>query len=178
MPNVKNIQIGSTNYTVQPKINEKTVDGNTGELWLSISYVGTCTTSGSASVKIFNVGLDDDEYGLFPADGTIFGIKYTNTNTATTAPTIKFTARGGQTYTIWYDNAAVTEAASPYAGVAGRYIFYMKHGSYMVYLGSSYEQPGSSITVDSQLSSTSTNPVQNSTIYAAIGDIETLLSNI
>lgn len=35
---------------------------------------------------------------------------------------------------------------------------------------------GSTITVDSALSSTSENPVQNKIIYAAIGDIETLLS--
>lgn len=33
----------------------------------------------------------------------------------------------------------------------------------------------SSITVDSALSSSSTNPVQNSTIYAAIGDVESIL---
>ena len=35
---------------------------------------------------------------------------------------------------------------------------------------------GGSITVDSALSSTSTNPVQNAVIYAAIGDIETLIN--
>lgn len=35
---------------------------------------------------------------------------------------------------------------------------------------------GGSITVDSALSSTSENPVQNKVIYAAIGDIETLLA--
>ena len=35
---------------------------------------------------------------------------------------------------------------------------------------------GGSITVDTALSSTSTNPVQNKVIYAAIGDIETLLA--
>lgn len=33
----------------------------------------------------------------------------------------------------------------------------------------------SPITVDSALSSSSTNPVQNSTIYAAIGDVESIL---
>ena len=37
---------------------------------------------------------------------------------------------------------------------------------------------GSSITVDSALSSTSENPVQNKVIYQAIGDIETLLAAI
>lgn len=37
---------------------------------------------------------------------------------------------------------------------------------------------GGSVTVDSQLSSTSENPVQNKVIYAAIGDIETLLAAI
>ena len=37
---------------------------------------------------------------------------------------------------------------------------------------------GGSVTVDSQLSSTSENPVQNKAIYAAIGDIESLLSAI
>lgn len=37
---------------------------------------------------------------------------------------------------------------------------------------------GSSVTVDSALSSTSENPVQNKVIYTAIGDIETLLAAI
>lgn len=37
---------------------------------------------------------------------------------------------------------------------------------------------GGSVTVDSALSSTSENPVQNKVIYTAIGDIETLLSAI
>jgi hypothetical protein len=37
---------------------------------------------------------------------------------------------------------------------------------------------GGTITVDSALSSTSTNPVQNKVIYAAIGDVETLLAAI
>ena len=34
------------------------------------------------------------------------------------------------------------------------------------------------ITVDSAMSSTSTNPVQNKIIYAAIGDIKTALNTI
>ena len=37
---------------------------------------------------------------------------------------------------------------------------------------------GGSVTVDSALSSTSENPVQNKVIYSAIGDIETLLAAI
>ena len=37
---------------------------------------------------------------------------------------------------------------------------------------------GSTVTVDSALSSTSENPVQNKVIYSAIGDIETLLAAI
>lgn len=37
---------------------------------------------------------------------------------------------------------------------------------------------GSSITVDSALSSTSTNPVQNAVIYAAIGDVESVLQTL
>lgn len=37
---------------------------------------------------------------------------------------------------------------------------------------------GLSITIDSELSETSTNPVQNSTIYAAIGDVESILNTL
>lgn len=37
---------------------------------------------------------------------------------------------------------------------------------------------GGSVTVDTALSTTSTNPVQNKVITAAIGDIETLLASI
>ena len=37
---------------------------------------------------------------------------------------------------------------------------------------------GGSVTVDSTLNATSENPVQNKTIYAAIGNIEALLSEV
>lgn len=37
---------------------------------------------------------------------------------------------------------------------------------------------GLNITIDSELSETSTNPVQNSTIYAAIGNIESILNTL
>ena len=40
------------------------------------------------------------------------------------------------------------------------------------------EVQGGSVTVDTALSSTSENPVQNKVIYAAIGNIESLLASI
>ena len=40
------------------------------------------------------------------------------------------------------------------------------------------EVQGGSVTVDTELSSTSENPVQNKVIYAAIGNIESLLASI
>lgn len=51
-------------------------------------------------------------------------------------------------------------------------------GSGITISGNVISADGSSITVDSALSSTSENPVQNKVIYQAIGDIETLLAAI
>lgn len=51
-------------------------------------------------------------------------------------------------------------------------------GDAIINLVESKSGGGGSITVDSTLSATSENPVQNKVIYAAIGNIEALLSEV
>lgn len=53
-------------------------------------------------------------------------------------------------------------------------VYYYKDGAIRLWTNPSAQ----SITVDSALSSTSTNPVQNKVIYTAIGNVETILSTL
>lgn len=54
-------------------------------------------------------------------------------------------------------------------------VYYYKDGAIRLYTNA---QAGGSVTVDSALSSTSENPVQNKVIYNAIGDVESILSTL
>ena len=54
-------------------------------------------------------------------------------------------------------------------------VYYYKDGAIRLYTNA---QTGGSVTVDTALSSTSENPVQNKVIYNAIGDVESILSTL
>lgn len=54
-------------------------------------------------------------------------------------------------------------------------VYYYKDGAIRLWTNA---QTGGSVTVDSALSSTSENPVQNKVIYNAIGDVESILSTL
>lgn len=54
-------------------------------------------------------------------------------------------------------------------------VYHYKDGAIRLYTNA---QTGGSVTVDSALSSTSENPVQNKVIYNAIGDVESILSTL
>lgn len=54
-------------------------------------------------------------------------------------------------------------------------VYHYKDGAIRLYTNA---QAGGSVTVDSALSSTSENPVQNKVIYNAIGDVESILSTL
>ena len=54
-------------------------------------------------------------------------------------------------------------------------VYYYKDGAIRLYTNA---QTGGSVTIDSALSSTSENPVQNKVIYNAIGDVESILSTL
>lgn len=54
-------------------------------------------------------------------------------------------------------------------------VYYFKDGAIRLYTNA---QTGGSVTIDSALSSTSENPVQNKVIYNAIGDVESVLATL
>lgn len=177
MAYIKKLNINGTTYPINDanalkqnttKINwSYGFNTNISSFVIPITYAGTCTTSASTAVKLFNTGWDGDTFGELP-DGTLVCIKYTYTNTATGTPYAKFSARGGFTYNFWYGNAVLTESASPYAGVADTYILYMIHGSYLVYLGMSKDSESQTITIDSTITQSSTNPVTSAAIYSSL----------
>lgn len=100
-------------------------------------YYGTCTTAAATKDKAVTVASDQN-FSL--RVGTIVGVKFSNTNTyssATTSPiTLNVNSTGAKN--IWYNTthsgAGNTGTLSTPYGVANRYIYYMYDGTYWVWV--------------------------------------------
>lgn len=93
---------------------------------------GTCATAAATAAK--EVTVSDTTWALTP--GTIVGVKFTNTNTASNV-TINVNGTGAKN--IWYNNAKQTGNSNLYAGYANRLIYYMYDGTYWCWLNAGAE---------------------------------------
>lgn len=93
---------------------------------------GTCATAAATAAKV--VTVSDTTWALTP--GTIVGVKFTNTNTASNV-TINVNGTGAKN--IWYNNAKQTGNSNLYAGYANRLIYYMYDGTYWCWLNAGAE---------------------------------------
>lgn len=93
---------------------------------------GTCETAANVSDKI--VTVSDTTWALTP--GTIIGVKFTNTNTASNV-TINVNNSGKKS--IWYNNTQQKGNSNLYAGYANRLIYYMYDGTYWCWLNAGAE---------------------------------------
>lgn len=91
-----------------------------------VSY-GTCSTAAGTAAKV--VDLSNDYWQL--KVGSIVGVKFTNTNTASNV-TLNVNNSGAKN--IWYNNAKYTGQSADICGYANRYTFYMYDGTYWVWL--------------------------------------------
>lgn len=106
-------------------INGKTA-ATTDQIKAQVAY-GTCATAAATAAK--EVKVSDTTWTL--KVGTIVGVKFTNTNTASNV-TINVNGTGAKS--IWYNNAKQTSNSSFYAGYANRLIYYMYDGTYWCWL--------------------------------------------
>lgn len=98
--------------------------GDKGDTAPAKMYIGTCTTAASTAVKVVTVDTFPLDENDMPLIGTIIGVKFTATDTSTTAPKLNVNDTGA--YGIMYGAGTVaTKASSSYTGYANNYFYYV-----------------------------------------------------
>lgn len=97
------------------------------------SGYGTCSTDGGTSAKV--VTISDTNWQL--KVGTIIGVKFTNTNSASNV-TLNVNNTGAKS--IYYSNTVYTGNDENIVGYSGKIIYYMYDGTYWCWLNSGIEK--------------------------------------
>ena len=92
------------------------------------AFYGTCATAAATADKVVTLSNTD---GWELVEGTIVGVKFTNTNTASNV-TLNVNSTGDKS--IWYNNAVYTSTGATYTGNAGKIIYYMYDGTYWTWM--------------------------------------------
>jgi hypothetical protein len=92
------------------------------------SFYGTCSTEAGTSAKVVTLS-DTDGWEL--RAGTVVGIKFSNSNTASNV-TLNVNNSGAKS--IYYNTAVYTGTSNAVCGVANRTNFYMYNGSQWVFI--------------------------------------------
>ena len=96
------------------------------------AFYGTCDTAAGTAAKVVTL---TDTTGWELKAGTVVGVKFTNTNTASNC-TLNINNTGAKQ--VWYNTAAHTSTSSTIWGSAGSMRYYMYDGStYWVWMGAS-----------------------------------------
>jgi len=96
-------------------------------------YVGTCTTAAATAAKVVTVDTFPVDGNNKPLVGTTIAVKFTYTDTSTTAPTLNVNQTGA--ISIMYGAGSVpSKASASYTGTANIYIFYVYDGTYWCWL--------------------------------------------
>ena len=112
-----------TQNDVINKINEQT-----DKLNVTNVYFGTCSTEAATAEKTVTL-TDATGFNLTP--GTIIGVKFTTTNTATS---VKLNVNGTGAKSIYSDAAVFTAKDANITGTANRTSYYMYDGTYWVFI--------------------------------------------
>ena len=95
------------------------------------AFYGTCATAAATAAK--EVTLSDNTGWELKA-GTIVGVKFTNTNSASS---VTLNVNGTGAKSIYYSNAVYTSTSTAVTGIANTIIYYMYDGTYWVWMGAS-----------------------------------------
>lgn len=94
-------------------------------------YLGICETARAVSEKEATTALFPVDEDGHPLVGTMVGIKYTETNSATG---LTLNVNGTGAYQMYYSNTPATGSGNQYGGQQGRYSFYVFDGTYWAWL--------------------------------------------
>lgn len=96
------------------------------------AFYGTCATAAGTAAKVVTLSNTD---GWELKAGTIVGVKFTNSNTASSC-TLNVNSSGAKS--IYYNNAAYTGSSTTVCGEASKVLYYMYDGTYWVWAGLSW----------------------------------------
>lgn len=142
---ISNLQT-SKQDTLESGENIKTINGNnilgSGNIEIQgggggdSNYVcyGTCSTTASTKSKVVSVS---NSFEL--KSGTIIGVKFTYTNTASNV-TLNVNNTGAKQ--IWYNNSVYSSNSSDICGYASRINYYMYNGTYWAFLSQGIANSG------------------------------------
>ena len=116
----------TANITVPTKVSDLT---NTSGGFVTFC---TCTSAATATTKTATVDSGDSNWVL--RKGTIVGVKYTNTNTASAT---KLNVGGTGDKSVYYNTAVYTGTSTIVWGNANRFVFYMYDGTNWVWISDS-----------------------------------------
>lgn len=107
----------------------------------ALIYMGTCGTAAATATKVVTVETFPLQNSL-PIVGTVIGVKFSNSNTAST-PKLDVNSIGAKS--IYYNTASVTSTSATYGGTANRYVYYVWDGTYWVWLNQGTEANDNSL---------------------------------
>ena len=196
-----NIKAGNT--TLQAALNAKADDSGVVHLAGAETISGAKTFTGALDMTYNYSNFPGHFYhNLFASDRVVYEHFYPNGTTSSNAATtahlrvwngtgitaltlngstgaLSWNGNDGGTFTrIYLGTSANSSHYIEYANGAFHVVGNLYADGYVSAGGQSSGGGGGSISVDTALSSTSTNPVQNKVIYAAIGNVESLLAAI
>ena len=116
----------TANITVPTKISDLT---NTSGGF--VTYC-TCTSAANATTKTVTVDSGDSNWTL--RKGTVIGVRYTNSNTASN---VKLDVGGSGAKSVYYNTGVNTGSSTIIFGYANRTVFYMYDGTYWVWISMS-----------------------------------------
>lgn len=116
----------TANITVPTKVSDLT---NTSGGF--VTYC-TCTSAANATTKTITVDSGDSNWTL--RKGTVIGVRYTNSNTASN---VKLDVGGSGAKSVYYNTGVNTGTSTIVFGYANRTIFYMYDGTYWVWISMS-----------------------------------------
>ena len=115
------------------------------------AFYGTCSTAAATAAKVVTLSNTD---GWELVEGTIVGIKFTNSNTA---DNVSFNVNNTGAKEIYYNNAVYTGHSTGITGYANRTIFYMYDGTYWVFLSQAIVDSNTDTKVRQTLNTGNTN---------------------
>lgn len=97
-----------------------------------------------------------------PLVGTMIGVKFTNTNSAT-APKLNVNEIGAKS--IYYNSAEATSTSSVYGGSASRYAYYVWDGTYWVWVTHGADNNDNTLAYNVRYNSASKTTIDNFARY-------------
>ena len=148
-----NVTSGAAEFNVPTKTSHLTNDSGfvTTDTNNRRAFYGTCSTAAATAAKVVTLSNTD---GWELVEGTIVGIKFSNSNTAENV-TLNINGTGAKS--IYYNNNVYAGTSNAVCGYANRVSYYMYNGTYWVFLSNGIVDSNTDTKVRQTLATGNTN---------------------